>query len=167
MKIGVISDTHIPERAEELPKEIFLAFKDVNLILHAGDFIELTVLDKLKEISQVKAVYGNMDMPEVRNVLAQKEIIEVGKFKIGLIHGWGPPDRLIETIKKEFPQKINAIVFGSGASSLKSKHDETFTAAAYRWPTSVRGTSPRGLWLDHERPGERGSDRGLSGGRGL
>jgi len=125
MKIGVISDTHIPERAKELPSAIFSAFKGVELILHAGDLIELSVLDKLKEICPVKAVYGNMDSQEVKNILTQKEIIELGRFKIGIIHGWGSPDRLIETVKKEFPQKISVIIFGHSHNPINQLIGET------------------------------------------
>jgi putative phosphoesterase len=37
MLIGLISDTHIPDRARQLPDNVLEAFKDVDLILHAGD----------------------------------------------------------------------------------------------------------------------------------
>ena len=61
MLIGVISDTHIPYRATNIPKKVFEEFKDVDLILHAGDIEELSVLDELKKIAPVKAVNGNCD----------------------------------------------------------------------------------------------------------
>ena len=87
MKIGVISDTHISDAAESLPKEIMRAFKNVDMIIHAGDFIDSSVLDKLKSVCKdIKVVYGNMDTPEVKKNLPEKEIIKVGNFKIGLMH---------------------------------------------------------------------------------
>ena len=46
MKIGVISDTHIPESADRIPDSVYEHFKDVDLILHAGDLLELKVLDE-------------------------------------------------------------------------------------------------------------------------
>ncbi|MFH1202287.1 MAG: metallophosphoesterase family protein [Candidatus Omnitrophota bacterium] len=118
MKIGVISDTHIPDRAKELPREVLNALCGVELILHAGDLVQISVLEELKKIAKVKAVCGNMDLPEVRDVLARKEIIEVGGFKIGLIHGWGPADKLPETIKNEFSSKMDIIVFGHSHNPL-------------------------------------------------
>jgi len=112
MRIGVISDTHIKESIKELPKVILDDFKKVDLILHAGDLVNIAVLDELKRMAQTKAVVGNMDFPEVERVLAKKEIIKIGGFKIGLIHGYGPPDGLIERIKREFEPGVDMVVFG-------------------------------------------------------
>ena len=50
MKIGVLSDTHIPDRAQDIPKDILENFKGVDMIIHVGDLIDLSVLDKLKNI---------------------------------------------------------------------------------------------------------------------
>lgn len=112
MKIGVISDTHIPERASDIPKEVCSAFKDTQLILHAGDLLTLDVLGSLEKIAPVKAVYGNMDTPEVKIKFKEKEIIEAGNFKIGLIHGKGHPANLINFTKNAFDQKLDIIIFG-------------------------------------------------------
>lgn len=49
MIIGLISDTHIPERAKKLPKEIFEHFSDVDLIIHCGDVTSESVLNDLKK----------------------------------------------------------------------------------------------------------------------
>jgi len=65
IKIGVISDTHIPLSANKIPDEIFKHFEGVDLILHAGDLIKLSVLDELRKIAPVEAVYGNMDSLKV------------------------------------------------------------------------------------------------------
>lgn len=112
MKIGVISDTHIPERTSEIPHELLTVLKDVDLIIHAGDLVALEVIEQLKKIAPVKAVYGNMDTLEVRRALPQKEILTVGKFKIGLFHGKGPPEHIISSVKEAFPEKLDVIIFG-------------------------------------------------------
>jgi len=112
MKIGVISDTHIPERALDIPEEIYSAFKKVDLILHAGDLVSIEVLKSLEEICPVKAVCGNMDRPELKSMLNEKEIITVGKLKIGLIHGAGHPTKLIPYVKSAFKERLDCIVFG-------------------------------------------------------
>ena len=123
MKIGVISDTHIPERALDIPKEVYAAFKDADLILHAGDLITPDVLDTLNKICPVKAVYGNMDNQKVRERLKEKEIITVGSFKIGLIHGRGNPENLISFIKDAFGQKLDIIVFGHSHTPFNEKKE--------------------------------------------
>ena len=122
MKILVLSDTHIPRVAHDLPKEIYDAMSDVDMIFHAGDFVEKDILDKLMALRKTKAVYGNMDSPNLRNILNPKEIVEIGKFKIGLIHGYGAPRDILDTIKKEF-QGVDAIVFGHSHSATNITKD--------------------------------------------
>lgn len=123
-RIGVISDTHIPKAAPDLPKKVCKAFQNVDMILHAGDFVEIGVLKKLQKIAPTRAVYGNMDMHDVKAALPQKDIITVDGLKIGLIHGYGPPARLIDTVSKEF-QKVDAIVFGHSHLSVNEKVKNT------------------------------------------
>jgi uncharacterized protein len=111
MKILVVSDTHIPRVASDLPDEIYRAVENVDMILHAGDFVEMELLEKLRSLRPTNAVYGNMDSQPLRSVLKEKDIISAGKFKIGLIHGFGPPADLIDTVKGQF-KNVDAIVFG-------------------------------------------------------
>jgi hypothetical protein len=112
-KIGVLSDTHLTRYNLQLPQQLIEDFKGADLILHAGDLVDLSVLERLKELAPVKAVFGNMDHLDVRKTLPEKEIIQVGKLKIGLIHGWGPPDGLIKLVMNVFKeQRLDAIIYG-------------------------------------------------------
>ncbi len=113
MRIGVVSDTHIPRMAKDIPKAVYNGFKDVDMILHAGDLAEIKFLEKLRKLKKTVAVSGNMDSKEAAALLKPKEIIEAGGFRIGLIHGWGPPEGLPERILGEFKgEKVDCIVFG-------------------------------------------------------
>ncbi|MBQ9160496.1 MAG: metallophosphoesterase [Methanobrevibacter sp.] len=86
MLIGLISDTHIPDRAKILPQNVIDAFSDVDLILHAGDLTSPKVLEELEEIAPTMAVQGNMD--RVNGIdLPKAKIIEAEGLKIGVIHG--------------------------------------------------------------------------------
>ena len=116
-KIGVISDTHIPRAAKELPKSIYREFRGADMILHAGDLIELSVLEKLQDMAPTHAVSGNMDMPEVKEALRQKKIINVNGFKIGLFHGYGHPAKIVGIVSREF-SGVDVIVFGHSHSPL-------------------------------------------------
>lgn len=123
MKIGVISDTHIPDRAKDIPQKILEEFKNVGMIIHAGDLVELKVLDKLKTVcSNVKAVWGNMDPEEVRRVLPEKEIFQIGNYKIGIMHGYGAPGKLIDLLTSVFKNdNVNLIIFGHSHYSVDEK----------------------------------------------
>ena len=61
MRIGLLSDTHIPESADALPVEVLDAFRGVDLILHAGDIYILDVLNDLERIAPVLAASGDDD----------------------------------------------------------------------------------------------------------
>jgi len=125
MKIGVLSDTHIPKAALDLPKSIYEEFAGVDLILHAGDFVEIAVLEKLRKLAPVKAVFGNMDTVDVKNALPVKEVIKAGDFRIGLIHGYGSPSGLIKVTKSEFDSGIDVIVFGHSHTAFNERIGKT------------------------------------------
>jgi putative phosphoesterase len=84
--IGLISDTHIPSRAASLPKEVFASFENVDYIIHAGDLVELSVIDTLEQIAPVLAVHGNIDTPETKNALPVMNSLKILDRKIGVIH---------------------------------------------------------------------------------
>lgn len=86
MLIGLISDTHIPDRMKELPEKVFEAFKDVEMILHAGDVTSQEVIEKLEEIAPVTAIQGNTDRIVGLN-LPKTAIVEAEELKIGVVHG--------------------------------------------------------------------------------
>ncbi|NPA63152.1 MAG: metallophosphoesterase [Methanococci archaeon] len=83
MLFGIISDTHIYDRAMELPKIVFDEFSNVDLIIHCGDITDKDVLEWLGDIADVVAVKGNMDYLN----LPKQEILDVNDIKIGIIHG--------------------------------------------------------------------------------
>jgi len=122
MRIVVLSDTHIPRVAQDLPKKIYEEISASDMVLHAGDFVDIEVLDKLKSLKKTHAVYGNMDSPELRRSLKAKEVIQAGKFKIGLIHGYGAPKDLVDTVKGEF-SNVDAIVFGHSHAAMNMVKD--------------------------------------------
>jgi len=114
MRIGVISDTHIPEKADRIPQKILNEFKNVDIIVHAGDLGDITVLEELNSTcNNVKAVWGNMDPQEVRSRLSNKQVFKAGKYKIGLMHGYGPPKGLLKYLSGAFSnEKLDIIIFG-------------------------------------------------------
>lgn len=61
MRIGLISDTHIPDHADKLPEQLKDAFRSVELILHAGDIYTVSVLDELELIAPVLSAEGDDD----------------------------------------------------------------------------------------------------------
>jgi len=85
--VGIITDTHVPQRLGRLPAGIDRAFDGVSLILHAGDINSPNVLDELRRIAPVLAVIGNADPPWWN--LPASRIVKVDGCRIGLTHGHG------------------------------------------------------------------------------
>lgn len=111
--IGVISDTHIPRRAKGLPQEVIDGFQGVEMILHAGDIIDESVLEELEKIASVYAVHGNVDPAELAEKLPAKRIIEYKGFKIGLIHGHGSYGSTLGRVMEAFEgEELDALVYG-------------------------------------------------------
>lgn len=113
MKIGVLSDTHIPNRARGLPREIFEVFQDVNLILHAGDLVQEEVLLDLLSLAPVEAVAGNMDPLDLERRLGEKKLLDLAGVRVGLIHGYGAKGKTMERAYQAFAgEEPRAVVFG-------------------------------------------------------
>ena len=110
MKIGVISDTHVGA-LNEMPAPVLKALTGVDLIVHAGDFTEKAVLDGLRTLAEVKAVYGNMDSGELKRTLPQKDLFVLNGKRIGLTHGWGSPWGIERRIRKMFAD-ADLIIYG-------------------------------------------------------
>ena len=117
MKIGILSDTHIPTVGKSIPSSLLKAFEQVDLIIHAGDLVRLEVLDTLTTLAPVKAVCGNMDSPEVKRQLPEKLTFSVEGIKIGVIHGWGGQMGLPQKIQPTFPD-CDCIIFGHSHSPM-------------------------------------------------
>jgi putative phosphoesterase len=125
MRIGLISDTHIPEACEHLPARVFEVFKGVDLVMHAGDVYVNRVLDELAAIAPVIAAFGNGDEgldghrfklePEDRIKFAH--LLEIEGVRIGLAHALPTPDETSEEVflramKTHFGAAVDVLVMG-------------------------------------------------------
>jgi putative phosphoesterase len=124
MRIVVLADTHV-NRLEYLPKKIIDALSTVDLVIHAGDFTDVQVLEELKRLREVKAVQGNMDSVELKTVLPVKEIVEIENKRIGITHGSGSPWGIEGRVRKMFESnRIDIIVYGHSHRSQNKVIDD-------------------------------------------
>lgn len=101
-KIALIADTHIPDRIPTLPTQLLNYLHPVDLILHAGDFVRLDVLNTLQTIAETVAVCGNADEPEIVRQLPRKQLLSLAGRRLGLIHGHQPPEIEAEYARPEY-----------------------------------------------------------------
>jgi uncharacterized protein len=109
MRILVLADTH----SQPLSKELEDEFQSADLIIHLGDFTDRGLLDRLKAVKEVRAVYGNMDGLDLRQALPKQLVFRCEGVAIGLVHGQGAPAQVIEGVRECFKgEKLDSIVFG-------------------------------------------------------
>ncbi len=125
MRIGLISDTHIPEARQELWPQVFEAFREVDLILHAGDIHELRVIDELNEVAPIYVARGNGDdgsggravLPDDER-LQEAWSLELGGMAIGVTHIVPIPEMpphltLARALERLFPERRpDVIIYG-------------------------------------------------------
>jgi putative phosphoesterase len=111
MRIGVISDTHLPRGGRSIPPKVHEVFDGAELILHAGDLVSPEVLEELEATAPVQAVRGNMDLDESLRSLPQTWRQEVGGVEVAMIHDAGPSSGRLLRLGRRFPG-ARVVVFG-------------------------------------------------------
>jgi putative phosphoesterase len=122
LKVGVISDTHIPGRAKFLPPKAIEHFQDVDRILHAGDLVESSVIEELSALAPVIAVRGNMDLGNDVSRLPEEVVLDLDGVILGMVHDSGSKDRRRDNLRKRFPEARIA-VFGHSHQPLVEDED--------------------------------------------
>jgi putative phosphoesterase len=136
LRLALIADTHLPRgdryarvrRAERgatrfLAKPCLDALRAADLIVHAGDFSQPSVLADLRELGPVAAVHGNVDSPELRRELPEAISLELDNVVLGVVHDAGPSKGRLERLRARFPG-ADAVVFGHSHMPLHEEHDD-------------------------------------------
>ena len=106
-----------------IPSKVFDVFRNVDFIVHAGDLVDMSVIDDLEQIAPVLAVHGNMDSLDVKNVLPELNWFKVLDWKIGVIHDpniFNSEDNMTKIAKDN---SFNVLVYGH-THSAKIKWEE-------------------------------------------
>jgi len=143
-QIAVLSDTHMPRGGRCLPSACVERLRAADLIVHAGDFVQLSVLRELEEFGEVLAVHGNVDDPELCAVLPGKRMIEIGKARLGLVHDAGPARGRIDRLRRWFPQG-DAVIFGHSHMPLHEQAPDGFQIFNPGSPTERRRAPARSM----------------------
>jgi uncharacterized protein len=122
-RLAVISDTHLPRGARALPEACVEQLRTADVILHAGDLIELPVLGELERLGPpVHAVRGNVDSAEVQARLPLTRVVNIDGVRIAMVHDGGPADGRLERLRRRFPE-ADAVVFGHSHLPLLEERD--------------------------------------------
>ena len=112
MRLAIISDTHLPRGARAIPQRCLDECRDAGAILHAGDLVDLAVLELLRSLGPpVHAICGNVDGASVRAILPRRLERDFDGVRIGMLHEPGPAAGRLARLRAAFP-RCDAVVFG-------------------------------------------------------
>ena len=137
MELAIISDTHLPRGYRRLPERCVERLRTAEVIVHAGDFMTLTVLRDLQELGRVVAVHGNVDDQQLRVALPEARVLAVDRVRIGIVHDAGPSPGRLERLRKRFPE-ADAVVFGHSHVPLHERATDGFQIFNPGSPTERR-----------------------------
>lgn len=108
----LVADTHVPARAKRLPAAVLAAAGEVDIVVHAGDWIDVETLDVLEHRApRLVGVHGNNDGPELRARLPEVARLRVERLELAVVHETGPAKRREERADAAFPG-VDLLVFG-------------------------------------------------------
>ena len=111
-RLLLISDTHVPQRARRLPDQLWQAVDEADLVLHAGDWVDLPLFEELTERSTaLLGVYGNNDGAGLRAVLPEIMHENIEGIRFTMIHETGPAAGRERRMDAVFPD-TDVLVFG-------------------------------------------------------
>jgi putative phosphoesterase len=112
VRLVIMADTHLPKRARDLPAPLWAAVDGADLVIHAGDWVSVSLLDELERRSRrLVGVYGNNDGPELRARLPEIARFEVAGLRIAVVHETGPAGGRERRCADRFPDR-DLLVFG-------------------------------------------------------
>jgi uncharacterized protein len=148
VRIGILSDTHLTLVSEDLRRVMKTLFRDVDMLLHAGDITSIGVYEYLSNWNLI-AVRGNMDDYDVGTFLPDKRVEEIEGKRIGIMHGRGSPYGLEDLVLGEF-RDVDLVVFGHSHVPLSVTREGTllFNPGSFRGTRGASGTVGL-LEIDH------------------
>jgi putative phosphoesterase len=138
IRAGVLSDTHLTRADARFRQLIQRCFHDCDLIIHAGDLTDLSVLDVFAG-KTVHAVHGNMCQDRVKIGLPEHRRFTLGRFVVGLAHG----DRLGRDIEQglwHLFADADCLIYGHTHRPICHRCG----GVLFLNPGSFRGTGPHG-----------------------
>ena len=114
MRIGLVTDTHLPSTIRELWDEVRVAFAGVDLIFHGGDIVSPRVLDWLDDIAPTRAARGNNDGGWEDPRLEDMQWLNLEGWRIVMIHDMEPEERPIAALQERYLRGEHADIIITG-----------------------------------------------------
>jgi putative phosphoesterase len=91
LRVMLLSDTHVPPRARDLPPAVWAAAESADVVIHAGDWVDVSLLDAMQaRCARLIGVYGNNDGPPLRARLPEIAEADLAGVRVSVVHETGP-----------------------------------------------------------------------------
>jgi putative phosphoesterase len=112
VRLVITADTHVPRRARDLPPALWAAVDEADVVVHAGDWVDVALLDRLEaRAARLVGVYGNNDGPPLRARLPEVADVELDGLRIAVVHETGASTGREARCAARFPGR-DLLVFG-------------------------------------------------------
>ena len=112
VQLLIIADTHVPRRARTLPDEVWAAVDAADVVVHAGDWVDASLVDSLdSRAARLVGVHGNNDGPAVRARLPEVARVELDGLRLGVVHETGQSTGREKRCDEAHPD-LDVLVFG-------------------------------------------------------
>ena len=112
MRLLLIADTHVPVRARDLPAQVWDEVTEADVVLHAGDWVALELLDELESRSaRLVACWGNNDGAELRSRLPERADVVLAGLRFTVVHETGASAGREARMSRQYPD-TDVLVFG-------------------------------------------------------
>ena len=154
MLIALVSDTHMPKGSRRLPDRCVELMRGADLIVHAGDWSTMAVVEELRAIGPpVEGVHGNVDEADVRAALPADLNLDVGGAQLAVVHDAGPRAERLARMRRRFPDAA-AVVFGHSHIPLHERDGDGFQIFNPGSPTERRRSPHHTMGLARVTAGE-------------
>ncbi len=107
----VLADTHLRVGGRRrLPETVYQLLEGADVILHAGDLVDASLLETLESIAPTHAVLGNNDH-SLAGRLPLTQLLALEGVRVGMIHDSGPRPGRPGRMRRRFPD-ADLVVFG-------------------------------------------------------
>jgi putative phosphoesterase len=112
VELLVLADTHVPKRAKDLPAAVWAAVDAADVVLHAGDWIDESLLDALEaRARRLVGVHGNNDGTSLRARLPEVARVELDGVRVAVVHETGAAAGRERRCEQLYPE-TDLLVFG-------------------------------------------------------
>jgi hypothetical protein len=112
VRLLLLADTHVPRRARDLPAQVWDEVVRSDVVIHAGDWVDVALLDALETSgARVIGCWGNNDGPALRERLPEVGRLEVDGLRIAVVHETGGRVGRERRMDAEYAD-VDVLVFG-------------------------------------------------------